>query len=50
MKGVRLEEEVRVRSKGRVEDEGALGLADVVPTDGLVTEFGHQLRAVVDLQ
>ena len=34
----------------RVENEGALGLANVVPPHGLRTELLDQLRTVVDLQ
>lgn len=50
MKGVRLKKEVGVCPDGGVEYEGALRLADVVASHGIFAEFGHQLRAVVDLQ
>ena len=50
LKSVGLEEEVGVRSDGSIEDEGALRLADVVPADGLLAEFGQKMRTVVDLQ
>ena len=50
LKSVGLEEEVGVRSDGSIEDEGALRLADVVPADGFLAEFGQKMRTVVDLQ
>jgi hypothetical protein len=50
LQSVRFQEKVWIRSDGSVEDEGALGLADVVASDGLFAELGNEVRTVVDLQ
>jgi hypothetical protein len=49
LQSVRFQEKVWIRSDGSIEDEGALGLADVVASDRLFAKLGNEVRAVVDL-